>query len=263
MVKSFEDLREKTLGMTGFFETSNGYPICYGITSGNHDYQGLSHGVLQFNFGQGTLQPLWSYMYTTHNQLCRDILGAYYTEWEDVLGRPLAEQVTWGDSISLGTTNEEKRQIDPTWKALFQTLGETTESIEKQITYSERWIPDAVKWFKTLGLWSRRGFALLWDISVQMGRLFPLNQIWNDFRYIDTTGKTREQIEEEKLLIIVDRCIYDNRVSDENVVLAHKRKLMLVTGTGDYYGTPFSMAQYDLEYEPAFEENVIRGLYIG
>lgn len=258
-MKSYEDLREKTLGMTGFFETSNGYPTCYGITSGNFDDAGMSHGVLQFNWGTGSLKTLWQYMDTNHNQLCRDILGANYTEWADVLNnRTTAEQVAWGDSISLGTTKEEKRQIDPTWKALFQTLGETPESIEKQKTFSEEWVPNAIKWFNTLGLYSRRGFALVWDISVQMGRLFSLNQIWHDFQQIDTTGKTRQQIEEEKLYIIVDRCSYDNRPSQYSQTV-YDRKVMLVTGTGDYYGTPFSMAQYDLDYEPAFEGGIFLG----
>lgn len=259
MVKSYEDLREKTLGMTGFFETSSGYPTCYGVTSGNHDGAGLSHGVLQFNWGTGSLKTLWQYMDTNHNQLCRDIFGANYAEWEDVLNnKTVVEQIAWGDSISVPVGNEEKRGVDPTWKALFQTLGETHESITKQMTFSEEWVTNAVKWFKALGLYSRRGFALLWDISVQMGRLFSMNQILHDFRQIDPTGKTKAQIEEEKLLIIVDRCSYDNRPSEFSDIV-HKRKLMLVTGTGDYYGTPFTMAQYDLNYEPAFKGAVYLG----
>jgi hypothetical protein len=258
LVKSYEDLREKTLAMTGFFETSNGYPTCYGITSGNHDGAGLSHGVLQFNFGTGSLQPLWSYLNTNHNQLCRDIFGTYYQEWANVLAMTTAEQVAWGDSISLGTTSEEKRQIDATWKAKFQALGETQASIEKQITYSTDWLPNAHKWFDTLGLYSRRGFALLWDISVQMGRLFSLNQIWADFQDIDPTGKTRAEIEEEKLRIICDRCAYDNRPSQYSQIV-YDRKIMLVNGTGSYYGAPFDMSQYDLNYDPAFKGRVEGG----
>jgi hypothetical protein len=257
-LKSYEDLREKTLGMTGFFETSNGYPTCYGITSGNHDFQGLSHGVLQFNFGTGSLQPLWNYLNTNFNQMCRDIFGTYYQEWSDVLAMTTTDQVAWGDSISLGTTQEEKRQIDPTWKALFQTLGETQESIEKQKTYSESWVPNAMKWFKTLGLYSRRGFALCWDISVQQGRLFSLNQIIQDFKTIDPTGKTRAEIEEEKLRFICSRTSYDNRPSQYSQVV-YDRKIMLINGTGSYYGTPFDMSQYDLNYDPAFEGGIFSG----
>lgn len=261
-VKSYADLKEQTIAMTGFFETSSGYPTCFGVTSGNHDHQGLSHGVLQFNLGTGSLQPLWSYLNTNYNQSCRDIFGAYYQEWADLLVMSNANAIAWGDSISLGVTDEEKRQIDPTWKAMFQTLGETQASIDKQITYAESWRPNAEKWFKALGLWSRRGFALVWDISVQMGRCKQMNLIYQDFQQIVTTGKTRAQIEEEKLRIICNREAWWDRPSQYSQ-LTYDRKIMLVDGTGNYYGTPFTMAEYDLYYEPAFEWNVEKGLFLG
>jgi hypothetical protein len=262
-VKSYEDLKQKSLAMSSFFETSTGYPTTYGVTSGNWDLQGMSFGCLQVNFGQETLQPYFNYMNTSHNQLCRDIFGVYYDEWNTVLGYTTANQVAWADSISVYGNGREKGILNSTWKPLFQTLGETQPSIDKQIEMSARWIPDAERWFNQLGLWSRRGFALCWDISVQLGRLFPMNLIWNDFQNITTAGKTREQIEEEKLNIIVNRITYHNRVTDTNKQLVFDRKNMLITGTGSYYGTPFSMAQYDLEYEPAFEHNELGGLYIG
>lgn len=257
-MKSYEDLREKTLGMTGFFETSNGYPTCYGITSGNFDGAGLSHGVLQFNYGTGSLQPLWSYLNTNYNQMCRDIFGTDYQEWVDTLTMTNADAVFWADSISDYDANGEKRIIIPPWKGYFQTLGETQPSIDKQITYSQDWLPNAHKWFDTLGLYSRRGFALVWDISVQQGRLFSLNQIYQDFKLIDPTGKTRAQIEEEKLRIIVNRTSFDNRPSvwSQDV---YDRKIMLVNGTGDYHGTPFVMSQYDLNYDPAFKGGIFSG----
>ena len=71
MVKTYQDLKEKVLGMTAFFETSNTYPDCYGITAGNWDGAGISHGVLQYNFKAGSLQPLWNHMNNNYNDLCR------------------------------------------------------------------------------------------------------------------------------------------------------------------------------------------------
>ena len=121
---------------------------------------------------------------------------------------------------------------------------------------------NAEKWFKALGLWSRRGFALMWDISVQMGRHFVMNLEYNDFQQIVTTGKTRAQIEEEKLRIICSRAAWHDRPSQYSQ-LTYDRKIMLVNGTGDYYGAPFDMSQYDLNYEPAFEWNVEKGLFLG
>lgn len=262
-VKSYADLKEKSLAVTGFFETSNGYPTCYGITSGNFDGMGLSHGVLQFNLGQGSLQPVWNYMNTNYNQTCRDIFGTYYTEWANMLADTQANQVAWGDSISLGTTSEEKRQIDPTWKSMFQTLGETQASIDKQITYADNWRPNAQKWFDSLGLWSRRAYTICFDISVHLGRLFPLNLIWNDFKNIDPTGKTREQIEAEKCNIIVNRSTYHNRVASSSQASVFNRRNMIYTGTGTYYGVTYDGTQYDMDYEPAFEYNTLRGVNIG
>jgi hypothetical protein len=263
MVKSYEDLKQKVLAMSSFFETSTGYPTTYGVTSGNWDLQGMSFGCLQVNFGQGTLQPFFNYMNTNYNQLCRDIFGTYYTEWSNLLADTTANQVAWADARSVYGNGRDKGILNATWKPLFQALGETQPSIDKQIEMSVEWLPNTEKWFEQLGLWSRKGFALCWDISVHLGRLMPMNLIWNDFKNMVTTGKTREQIEEEKLRIITNRITYDNRVADTNKQLVFDRKTMLIDGTGSYYGTPFSMAQYDLEYEPAFEYNELGGLYIG
>ena len=252
MVKSYEDLKEKTLGMTAFFETSNGYPECYGITAGNWDGAGLSHGVLQYNFKTGSLQPLWTYMNTSHNQLCRDIFGADYQEWVDHINADFTTQTTWANAIT-DQTNKH-RTIEP-WNTYFFNLGTSEPSIAKQVEMSASWRVNAEKWFKNLGLFSRRGFALLFDISVQMGRLFPQNLILDDFRKIDPTGKTRADIEHEKLGIIVNRCSYNyNRVSDPIIQdIVYKRKSAVVLGYNDQ---GFDINLYDLKYEPAFEGGI-------
>jgi hypothetical protein len=51
-------LKRSILSMTGTFETSQKPPECFGVVTGNFDGQGLSAGVLQWNLGQGTLQPI-------------------------------------------------------------------------------------------------------------------------------------------------------------------------------------------------------------
>jgi hypothetical protein len=255
-MKSYQDLKEKTLAMTAFFETSNTYPECYGITAGNWDLQGLSHGVLQYNFGTGSLQPLWNYLNTTYNQLCRNVFGADYQEWADILGKTTEEQVAWADGISDSATG--KHSVVQPWKDYFMNLGTSQESIDKQIDMSAAWRTNAEKWFASLGLYSRRGFALLWDISVQMGRLFPQNLIWNDFTNINVAGKTRQQIEEEKLRIIVNRCSYEeNRVTDPAIqTIVYNRKIAIVDGTSNQ---GFNIVQYDLDYDPAFKGGIFSG----
>jgi hypothetical protein len=46
-----DSLKDKLLRNTGFFEGNDGYST----VSGNFDGQGISFGIIQYNFGQGTL----------------------------------------------------------------------------------------------------------------------------------------------------------------------------------------------------------------
>jgi hypothetical protein len=259
MVKSYQDLKEKTLGMVAFFETSNYYPECYGITSGNWDDQAISHGVLQYNFGQGTLQPLWNHLNTNYQQLCWDTFGADYTEWANLINAPLAEQRVFGTNI-IDPLNEHKI-IDP-WKTYFMNLGTSQPSIDKQIEMSGSWHTNGLKWFKNLGLYSRRGYALMFDISVQMGRFFPQNVCLDRFKKIVTTGKTRAQIEEEKLRIICEvaangnnRC-FPTQTLPTLPQIVFNRKIGIVDGTS---AAGLNMSLYDLDYEPAFKGGVFSG----
>lgn len=253
MIKDLANLKEKTLAMTGFFETSTGYPGTYGVMSGNHDAQGGSFGVLQFNWGTGSLQPLLKYMFESQNADTRAALVTTYDEIYDVVyNKTTAEQVTWGDSITDYVVDSTGHQVKQPYKDEFMALGIKQSCIDKQVTYSEDWRPNAIKWFNNLGLFSRRGYALLWDISVQMGRLLPMNLILNDFKGIVTTGKTRGQIEQEKLNIICNRCSNEaNKVTGANISIVYNRKKMIVDGTGDYYGATFDAAQYDLSINEA------------
>jgi hypothetical protein len=258
-IKPYDDLKEKSLGMIAFFETSLGFPEGFGVTAGNFDGAGLSHGILQQNFVSGSLQPLWNYLNTEHNQLCRNVFGSHYAEWADVLTRTTAQQIAWGDSI----TNQanKHRTIEP-WNTMFYNLGISEPSIDKQVERSAIWREPAERWFKQLGLWSRRGYALIFSISIQMGRFLCMNLVLNDFKKIDTTGKTRAQIEEEKLRIIAARIASgDNRVFPTAVLpnlpeIVYNRKIAIVNGTSNQ---GFNMNNYDLHYETALKGSVRSG----
>jgi hypothetical protein len=252
MVKSYQDLKEKTLGMIAFFETSNTYPECYGITSPNWDGAGVSHGVLQYNYKTGSLQTLWNHMNNNYNQLCRDIFGTDYTKWSDTINATFATQQAFGNEIM----NQNNNHLClPPWDGYFMALGTSQPSIDKQIEMSGSWHINALKWFKNLGLYSRRGYALMFDISVQMGRFLPQNVCLHRFRQIDPTGKTKAQIEEEKLNIIVELCSNGNNRCFPTQTLPNlpqivfDRKNAVVVGSSNQ---GFSIGQYDLEYEPAF-----------
>jgi hypothetical protein len=53
-----ESIQFRCMALTGSFETDNSFPDCFAGLSGDFDGQGISFGVLQWNLGQGSLQPL-------------------------------------------------------------------------------------------------------------------------------------------------------------------------------------------------------------
>jgi hypothetical protein len=255
MIKPYDDLKEKALGMVAFFETSLDYPDAYGITAGNWDGAGLSHGVLQYNFKSNTLQPLWNYMNNEHNQLCRNIFGSHYQEWANHINANFTTQTTWANSITNPTNGH--RTIEP-WNTYFFQLGTSAPSIAKQVDMSASYQNSALIWFNRLGLFSRRAYALLFSVSVQMGRLLGQNMIWHDFKQIDPTGKTRAQIEEEKLRIIVNRVSGEYQRIHDPVIqgIVFRRHTAIVDGTSNQ---GFNIKKYDLEYEPAFKGGIFSG----
>lgn len=59
-----EEISLKIAALIYSFEGSS-----YTKLSGNFDGQGISYGLLQWNFGQGTLQPLLISMNTNHKEV--------------------------------------------------------------------------------------------------------------------------------------------------------------------------------------------------
>jgi hypothetical protein len=141
-------------------------------------------------------------------------------------------------------------------------LGTTPESIAKQVEMSGSYQTTALKWFNNLGLYSRRGYALMFDISVQMGRFFPQHICLQRFQQIVTTGKTRAQIEEEKLRIICELCSNGNNRCFNTTTLptlqsiVYNRKIAIVNGTSNQ---GFNIANYDLEFDPALKGGIFSG----
>jgi hypothetical protein len=257
-IKDYANLKQQSMSMTGYFETSNSAPICYGITSGNWDGAAVSHGVLQFNFKTGNLQTLWNYMDTNYNTDCRNIFGTDYNTWHTLINDTLANQQAFGDQWGDPATG--KHSMLPPWSGYFSSLGQLQASIDKQVSLAQSYFDNALKWFNALGLYSRRGFALMFDISVQLGRLLPQNMILQDFRGIATAGRTRADIEKDKLYAIVNRVSYEyNRVTGTSQSIVYDRKKAVVDGSNT---SGFDVTGYDLNLnEPALKGGVIIGGY--
>ena len=259
-MKTYQDLKEHSLGMIAFFETSNIILNAMESLQGIGMVQGFHMvfcNIISNRFFATLMESLELIIITNYVEI---FLVTDYEKWASMINATLTEQQTWGTEIGDPATGRHSC-LQP-WKDYFMTLGTSQPSIDKQIELSGSWHTNALKWFNNLGLYSRRGYALMFDISVQMGRFFPQNVCLDRFRKIDPTGKTRAQIEEEKLYIIVELCSNgNNRCFNTQTIpdlqgIVFRRKSAVVDGTSNQ---GFNINFYDLKYDPAFQGGIISG----
>ena len=160
-------LRELCLNITGAFEGPNSWATC----SGNFDKSGLSCGLLQWNLGQGTLQPLLQRMLSNHRAKALAILGpAALKSLEEVLKMPVNLQVAWGDAIS---NPKNKYQVLEPWKTRLKSLFTAPEMKVIQSEAADGIFQRAVATCQAFGIKSVRGLATLFDLCVQQGGIKP------------------------------------------------------------------------------------------
>ncbi|PEJ59510.1 hypothetical protein CN692_04770 [Bacillus sp. AFS002410] len=242
-----ESVKKMALEITSWYETSSSEADAFGTTSGNFDGQGLSFGALQENFGTNTIQPIMKNMFNNHNDV---VLKAFngdtdsYNTFKDVImNKTTKEQVAWGDSI---TDPKDKYQVVEPWKTYFKNLGTSKECIDEQINASKWYFDQAEKYYQTFGLWTKRGYALMFDIFVQSGAISDKTKdlILDDFKKIDTKNLTKEQIETKKMNIIVNRRAAD--VNQQWRDTWKSRKSVIANGSGTVvgYGDFFDVTPY-------------------
>ncbi|XZF75645.1 LysM peptidoglycan-binding domain-containing protein [Bacillus sp. AL-1R] len=242
-----ESVKKMALEITSWYETASSEADAFGATSGNFDGAGLSFGALQENFGTETLQPIMKNMFKNHNDVVLKAfngdMNSYNTFKDVVMNKTTKEQVAWGDSIS--DPNNKYKVVEP-WKTYFKNLGTSKECIDEQINASKWYFDQAEKYYKTFGLWSKRGYALMFDIFVQSGAISDKtkNLILEDFKKIDTKNMTKEQIETKKMNMIVNRRAAD--VNEQWRETWKSRKSVIANGSGTVvgYGDFFDVTPY-------------------
>jgi hypothetical protein len=83
----------RCLALTGSFETNAPIPDCFAGLSGDFDGQGLSLGALQWNLGQGSLQPLLKEMGKKHPKILKEIFDEHYPSLRVMLKAERQEQL--------------------------------------------------------------------------------------------------------------------------------------------------------------------------
>lgn len=110
-----EPLARRSLALTGSFETGAPVPECFAGLSGDFDGQGISFGALQWNFGQGSLQPLLKRMDQQHPDVMQEVFDEHHPELQAVLEASRDEQLEWARSIQ----DPNRDDLREPWRGLF------------------------------------------------------------------------------------------------------------------------------------------------
>src|SRR2546425_12735507 len=162
-------LEFRCMALTGAFETNRPFPDCFAGLSGDFDGQGISLGVLQWNLGQGSLQPLLQEMDQSHPDILKQIFDEQYLELQAMLQGGRDEQLTWARSIQ-----NARHVLDEPWQGKFKTLGRQKAFQDIQVEFATRLYEEALGLCTAYGLSSARAAALMFDIKVQNGSISDL-----------------------------------------------------------------------------------------
>lgn len=236
------------LALTGAIETGHPPPDCFAGLSGDFDGQGISFGALQWNIGQGTLQPLLEQMKENHPDQLSDMFGSNYDALVAMLGESRDEQLLWAQSIQ----DPIRHVLFEPWRGLFQTLGRTQEFQDIETQAAAGIFQAAMDLCTEYNVSSQRAAALMFDIRVQNGGIksWVKSQIDSDFKPLDSNGMSDADREEAKLRIIATRVAAS--ANPRWVADVQNRKLTIANGEGVIHGCQYNLEdQYGITLNPA------------
>jgi hypothetical protein len=232
---ALQPLNRRCLSLTGAFETNNLPPGCFCAVAGDFDGQGMSYSALQWNLGQGTLQPLIVAMFNQHPALMQQVFGDGSSQLARVMSGSRSQQMTWARSLQ-----SSGHALNEPWKSRFQALGATPEFQDVATRQATAFFQDALALCRTLGLKSQRAAALMFDIKVQNGGIGPnaLTLIEQDFAMMPPGDV--DVVEVARMRAIA------NRVADSANIRwredVRQRKLTVANGTGVVHGLHYDLA---------------------
>ena len=230
-----QSLAYRCLALTAGFETGTTPPECFAGLAGDFDGQAMSFGVLQWNLGQGTLQPMLKQVNTIAPDVVRGCMGDGYAEFVDFLGMGKDQQMAWARS-----KQANKKWQDP-WRSRFKALGRTAQMQQIQVDGANARYKQGLALVQQYGLWSERAAALMFDVVVQNGSIKDATRqlIQGDFAGLGASLSAADR-EVAKMRIVANRRA--EAASSKFVEDVRSRKLTIANGAGSVHGD-----KYDLE----------------
>ena len=246
-----QTLDHQCLALTGAFETNHPPPECFAGLSGDFDGQGISFGVVQWNLGQGSLQPLLEEMSQNHPDILGQIFGPNYSALVAMLAETRDEQLAWARSIQ----DPIKNIVFEPWQGQFKTLGRQQEFQDIEAKYAAGLFQKGLALCNDFGVSSQRAAALMFDLYVQNGGIKswvkPL--ILSDFEQLQQSGQKAGDapLEVARLRIIAVRAAAS--ANPKWIADVQNRKLTIANGEGTVHGNPYNLEeQYGISLDSAF-----------
>lgn len=237
-----DSVKDKVLRSTGFFEGNDGYST----TTGNFDGQGLSFGIIQFNFGQSSLQPLLKDYINNHNSEFTSVFGSSKaaTLKDVVFNKTLAQQIQWGASISTsgGDVNSE-------WKPLFKNMGAKSANQTLQRQHAGQYFNRAETFANDFGIISTQGLAFLFDHAVQSWSFSGYTQsqirteILRDESLWHQTGEKGRYPDYNRLYTVLKGVQGSDPIA---------RRTAIRNGSGTVHGKLYRVSDFGLSYNTNF-----------
>ncbi|MBI2313734.1 MAG: peptidoglycan-binding protein [Betaproteobacteria bacterium] len=226
----------RCVALTGAFETGARPPECFEGLAGNFGDQGLSLGALQWNFGQGTLQPLLQEMARDHGSVLNDVFQAHYPALEAVLGAGRQELLDFARSIQ----DPANCAVKEPWRGMLKSLCRTGEFHAIQVKAALPIARAARRLVGEYGLWSERGVALMFDVLVQNGNGDDSvrDAILADFSRLSPALPPPEAEVERMRIIAERRAAAADPLSMEDV---RAKKLCIANGHGMVHGAGYHL----------------------
>jgi hypothetical protein len=217
---------QKAINITASFEGRG-----YVNVAGNFDGQYLSVGMIQWNIGQGTLQPLLKEFVKNYPDKAREIFGSEYQSFLNALYGTKDDIKSWGLSINNG------ENLLPEWEERFITLCKTKEFQEIQNQYMQDYISDALRMADIFSLKTEKGLALMFDIAVQNGGITPEEIGQDNMELIRKLAGNEQEI----MRIIAEWVVRASNPMYQDDVRA--RKFAIINGTGKVHGRQYNLSE--------------------
>jgi len=224
-IDTLPSLFQRCLGITADFEG-------YGFESarGNVDGAGLTWGVIGFKLKNGEIQALLNEAEKRVHDVLARAMGPLAHDWKQIQKLPLAAQIAWADSISVGP---DKVDIAPDWKNAFARLGK--EPILKYLQMEkakQAYFLPAAGSAQKLRLRTELGMAFAFDVHVQNGG-------FNEVLFDQARAFPESLTELERRRHLAELVAGDASTRQQTEV--YKRKLTIATGQGEHRGRRYCL----------------------